>query len=901
MADQLELNVRQLTDMGATVAQAKAALAQYKDVMQAAERFFEGAFDHVKDEDGDVPMASVPAPAVEKRTFRMATPEEDDDTAAGDGSGEDEDEDDGEEDFVDYDSDDGPVADGPRTNSDADPYARVFFSKDHREEIIEVEEEPEIVVLPGSTEPVKLMTQGEWMKGCPPPSGGEQSFLFALYSQLSEGKCVCPHECGSSVLRKKSDFFPVFPEFSSYITHLQSVVQKTCQRCHSEFCFACGEPITEKVQRPGAAAPGDPLFHCADIQGVILGVGLSMLEQMFSEQSQDSSAAQDHKARNNKRRKTGKLQSKDADDDDDDEGYFQGTSPSGKRAKGGVGYAGDQKEDNSGQIEAQALQAAKDEKIGKLLTEIGVYLPSLHREGHHPSDFLPHPTALAHLRRRFNYVSSALLRNDSLADMSERSVLYFKLLEWLETISSHEALASMMAMPIMTVSSVKSVTTRKSPNNKPIRERTIIYEGSAGPRELLEAIAIQAHAALKALEGAKAPDVTDEELTEEQKRMTVDTKGKSKEVSTPVADENQKLLSFCQRILGTANAIDRSLRETKGDAFVERLHASLPKILTSSSDEGMLVDAGATEETATKAYMEWATRVRFEYCDLTIPTTAAPENDPEPQLPHYKSYYNNEIRMLALSDIPKRSLAIAKELSILTNNLPIAWNSSIFLRIDETRVDVIKALITGPEGTPYYNGCYLFDIFLGPSYNQSPPSVKYMTTNGGKYRFNPNLYADGKVCLSLLGTWSGPGWVSGRSTLLQVLISIQSMILCEEPYLNEPGWASSGGTPQSRAYSANVRRMVVKTAMLGNLQNPPEPFADIIRTHFRLKARSIAAQLDQWLSQDDGRQTLGDGGGHPGGKADSPGQSSNGLASDVAEMKRLLKELQSGFGTSRRT
>lgn len=94
---------------------------------------------------------------------------------------------------------------------------------------------------------------------------------------------------------------------------------------------------------------------------------------------------------------------------------------------------------------------------------------------------------------------------------------------------------------------------------------------------------------------------------------------------------------------------------------------------------------------------------------------------------------------------------------------------------------------------------------------------------------------------------------------------------------------------------------LIFSQMLGNLQNPPEPFADIIRTHFRLKARSIAAQLDQWLSQDDGRQTLGDGGGPPGGKADSPGQSSNGLASDVAEMKRLLKEMQAGFGTSRRT
>ncbi|KAJ6485001.1 ubiquitin conjugating enzyme family protein [Mycena vitilis] len=893
MADDLQVKIRQLTEMGATVAQAKAALAQYKDVMQAAERFFEGAFDHVKDEDGDSPMASTSVPAVAKRTIRMATPEDDDETPAGDGSDEEE-EDDGEDDFVDYDSDDGPVANGPRTNSDADPYARVFFSKDHREEIIEVEEEPELVYLSGSAEQVKLMTQGEWMKGCPPPSGGEQSFLFALYSQLSEGKCACPHECGSSVLRKKSDFFPIFPEFSSYIAHLRSVVPKTCQRCNSEFCFACGEPITEKVQRPGAAAPGEILFHCADIQGVILGVGLSMLEQMFSEQSQDSKAAQDPKSRNSKRRKTEKLAPKDSDDPDDEDYYNMGSS--GKRAKGGVGYAGDLKEDNSGQMEAQALQATKDEKIGRLLTEIGVYLPSLHREGHHPSDFLPHPTALAHLRRRFNTVSSTLLRNDSLADMSDRSVLYFKLLEWLETISNHEALASMMAMPIMTVASVKSVTTRKSPNNTPIRERTIIYEGSAGPRELLEAIVIQAHAAIKALEGVKVPEVTDAELTEEQKRMTVDTKGKSKEVSATVADsENQKLLTFCQRILGTANAIDRSLRETKGDAFVERLHASLPKILTSSSAEGILVDAGETEESANKAYIEWATRVRFEYCDLTIPTTNS-ANETEPQLPHYKSYYNNEIRMLALSDIPKRSLAIAKELSILTNNLPIAWNSSIFLRIDETRVDVIKALITGPEGTPYYNGCFLFDIFLGPNYNQSPPSVKYMTTNGGKYRFNPNLYADGKVCLSLLGTWQGPGWVSGRSTLLQVLISIQSMILCEEPYLNEPGWAASGGTPASRGYSANVRRMVVRTAMLGNLQNPPEPFADIIRTHFRLKARSIAAQLDQWLATDDGKATVGDGAGLSQVRADSIGQSSNGLAADVAEVKRVLKDLQAGFG-----
>jgi len=221
----------------------------------------------------------------------------------------------------------------------------------------------------------------------------------------------------------------------------------------------------------------------------------------------------------------------------------------------------------------------------------------------------------------------------------------------------------MMAMPIMAVVGVKTVATKRSITNPhhTVRERTIIYEGSSGPRELLEAISIQAQAALKGLEGTKSPDTPPEELTEEQKRMTVDTKGKSKEPAVEISDENQKLLGFCRRILATANAIDRSLRDTKGDAFVDRLHASLPKISTSSSSQ-VRVEAGTTEASTRNAYLEWVTRVRFEYCDLTIPTSNKDTtHEGENHTPHFKFYYNNEARMLAHSDIPKRSLAIAKE------------------------------------------------------------------------------------------------------------------------------------------------------------------------------------------------------------------------------------------------
>ncbi|CDO68460.1 hypothetical protein BN946_scf184760.g16 [Trametes cinnabarina] len=807
--------------------------------MEAAERIFDGSFDHIVDEDGDVAMSSS---ETVKQKPRMMTPNDEDEYDGGSDEGVDEGDDEDYADYADYDYDsDYEEKTGQGHGAAVDPYAGIFFSKDRREEVIEVEEEPEIVSITGLNEEVPVMTQGQWMKGC--PEGSEQSFLFSLYRELSEGECPCPHGCGASVSRQKSDFFALFPTF----------------------------PHHQKV--PAPLDIDASLFHCSNLQGVILGVGLAMLEQAYLNEAQEPTPTQKYVGRTSRKRRKMEIPHvippNVNDDEEDDEDIHYPVPVQGKKAKLGTGYAGDAREDMSGQLEALNAQRAKDEKLANLLTQIRTFLPSVNREGGgHASDYLVHPTALAHLRRRFNFVSSQLLRNDSLTDMSDRSVLYFELFEWLETISSHEALASMMAMPIMVVTSAKAVAAKKSsPKGSPrIRERTIIYEGSSGPRELLEAIVIQAQAALKGLEGMKVPDPEDAEMSEEQKRMTADDKGKGKDDGSFASEENRKLLTFCQRIVNTAKAIDRSLVETKGKAFVDRLHASLPKIpATSTTSEGSaLIEVGDTEESAMEAYIKWANRVRFEYCDLTIPPSGDSGAE-EDQTPNYKFYFNNEARMLANSDIPKRSLAIAKELAVLTTNLPVAWNSSIFLRVDETRVDVIKALITGPEGTPYHNGCFLFDVFLGPNYNQSPPSVKYMTTNGGKYRFNPNLYA--------------------------VLISIQSMILCDEPYVNEPGWANSGGTPKSVAYSKNIRRMVVRTAMLGNLKAPSEPWADVIRTHFRLKAKSIMAQLDKWLEEDDGNATIGDGAYFQ--KSTTSG-SSNGFAEDVAELKTLLTKLQAG-------
>lgn len=85
--------------------------------------------------------------------------------------------------------------------------------------------------------------------------------------------------------------------------------------------------------------------------------------------------------------------------------------------------------------------------------------------------------------------------------------------------------------------------------------------------------------------------------------------------------------------------------------------------------------------------------------------------------------------------------------------------------------------------------------------------------------------------------------------------------------------------------------------MLGNLINPPEPFADVIRTHYRLKAKTISAQLDDWLTQDDGSVTAGDGASVRK-RSMVPGTSSNGFKKDIDELKSLLGRLQNEEGPS---
>ena len=148
----------------------------------------------------------------------------------------------------------------------------------------------------------------------------------------------------------------------------------------------------------------------------------------------------------------------------------------------------------------------------------------------------------------------------------------------------------------------------------------------------------------------------------------------------------------------------------------------------------------------------------------------------------------------------------------------------IHVKFNEYNIYNAQAMILGPADTPYEKGFYFFDINFPSDYPMNPPKVKFCTLDG-HIRFNPNLYACGKVCLSIIGTWSGPGWTSCL-TLSTVLVSIQSL-LNENPITNEPGFEKEPLMGEiSKTYNKVIAYNNIRVSVIKMLEKTPFIFDD---------------------------------------------------------------------------
>ncbi|KAL0348511.1 UNVERIFIED_CONTAM: putative ubiquitin-conjugating enzyme E2 23 [Sesamum angustifolium] len=189
---------------------------------------------------------------------------------------------------------------------------------------------------------------------------------------------------------------------------------------------------------------------------------------------------------------------------------------------------------------------------------------------------------------------------------------------------------------------------------------------------------------------------------------------------------------------------------------------------------------------------------------------------------------------------------VQQDWHILQNNLP----ESIYVRVYEDRMDLLRAVIVGAYGTPYQDGLFFFDFHLPPEYPDVPPSAYY---HSGGWRINPNLYEEGKVCLSLLNTWTGRGnevWDPSTSSILQVLVSLQGLVLNSKPYFNEAGYDKQVGTAEGRknslSYNENTFLLNCKT-MMYLTRKPPKDFEELVLEHFRKRGRYILKACDAYM------------------------------------------------------
>lgn len=195
---------------------------------------------------------------------------------------------------------------------------------------------------------------------------------------------------------------------------------------------------------------------------------------------------------------------------------------------------------------------------------------------------------------------------------------------------------------------------------------------------------------------------------------------------------------------------------------------------------------------------------------------------------------------------------IQKDLKDIHESTDTLKENGIYVYYNEENIKELYAMFVGREKTPYHHGFYFIRFTFPDDYPMSPPKAVYCTQGTlpgcGSVRFNPNLYTCGKVCLSMLNTWSGPGWVP-TNTITNVFMAIQALVLNEAPLQNEPGYSNLAvSDPSIQAYNRLIEYANYKIAMLEMMMKPPrgfEMFVSTMREYFVSHYVSIVAHVIQ--------------------------------------------------------
>ena len=155
---------------------------------------------------------------------------------------------------------------------------------------------------------------------------------------------------------------------------------------------------------------------------------------------------------------------------------------------------------------------------------------------------------------------------------------------------------------------------------------------------------------------------------------------------------------------------------------------------------------------------------------------------------------------------------LKKQLKDLSKNPDLPFNVGL---IDENDFYKWSVLFTGPEDTIYEGGFFKAILTFLEDFPQNPPEMRFITE-----MFHPNIYKDGKVCISILHS---PGvdvfntqekaeerWRPSLG-VEQILISVISML--NDPNCDSPANVDAAVMFRNnrKEYEKKVRQLALKS------------------------------------------------------------------------------------------
>jgi ubiquitin-protein ligase len=151
------------------------------------------------------------------------------------------------------------------------------------------------------------------------------------------------------------------------------------------------------------------------------------------------------------------------------------------------------------------------------------------------------------------------------------------------------------------------------------------------------------------------------------------------------------------------------------------------------------------------------------------------------------------------------SIQLNRAIRIINNQLNIYNKEPIdglIFNQDEENTLKVNFVLIGPKDTPWDSCIINGSIFFPENYPFSPPSIKF---NNNLY--HPNIYKDGKVCLSILNSTQDETGYFQKSELWSPALDIRCVFLCILNLFTEPNLESPADLDSCIMYRSDQKKL----------------------------------------------------------------------------------------------